>query len=197
MLNGSYPVLLETFRLFRCDKVSKFPKLYGCLYSSCIDMGSTFLEQRINTFLSREMTDFSALGCACTHAYIITTGHAQNVFIASKLIACYASVKQPHSAAKVFDHLCFKDPFLWNSIIKAHFSNGNHFHALGFFSNMLLSGTRANQFTIPMVISACAELELLFIGASIHGMVSKANLFLSKLCSWVFICLYVFEMWIC
>ncbi|XP_075517936.1 pentatricopeptide repeat-containing protein At4g39952, mitochondrial [Primulina tabacum] len=175
MLNGPYPILQKTFRLFSCDKISKFPKLCECLYSSYVDAGSTCLEKHINPFLSREITDFSTL--SSTHAYIITTGRAQNMFIASKLIACYASVKQPHSAAKVFDHLCFKDPFLWNSVIKAHFSNGNYFHALGFFSKMQLSGTMANQFTIPMVISACAELELLFIGASVHGMVSKANLF--------------------
>ncbi|KZV45345.1 pentatricopeptide repeat-containing protein mitochondrial [Dorcoceras hygrometricum] len=137
-------------------------------------MGSTCVEIHINSFLTREITDSSVASRA--HGYIITTGHAQNMFIASKLIACYASVEQPHSATKVFDHLCFKDPFLWNSIIKAHFSNGNYFHALGFFSKMQLSGTMANQFTIPMVISACAELELLCVGASVHGMVSKANL---------------------
>lgn len=46
-----------------------------------------------------------------------------------------------------------------------------------FFSKMQFSGNLPDQFTIPMVVSACAELGSLFIGRNVHGLVSKLNLF--------------------
>ncbi|KAI3468959.1 hypothetical protein Pfo_025622 [Paulownia fortunei] len=157
--------------------VFKFPKVYKRLYSSCsiVDSESSYLNKHIDSFLSKNTLDFRTL--FATHAYIITTGHAHNKFLASKLIASYASLNQPHSSTKVFDSLSFKDHFLWNSIIKAHFSNGNYVQAVDFFSKMRFFGNLPNQFTIPMVVSACAELGSLFIGMNVHGLVSKVNLF--------------------
>ncbi|KAK4389573.1 Pentatricopeptide repeat-containing protein, mitochondrial [Sesamum angolense] len=83
----------------------------------------------------------------------------------------------PHSSTKVFDSLSFKDPFLWNSIIKAYFSNGNYVQAVELFSKMPFFGNLPNQFTIPMVVSACAELGLLCFGMNVHAFASKLNLF--------------------
>ena len=40
--------------------------------------------------------------------------------------------------AQVFASIHYKDTFLWNSIIKAHFSNGNYPEACYFFFLMLL-----------------------------------------------------------
>lgn len=49
--------------------------------------------------------------------------------------------------------------------------------AIEFFSKMRFAGNFPTQFTIPMIVSACAELQLLSIGMNIHGLVSKLNLF--------------------
>lgn len=49
--------------------------------------------------------------------------------------------------------------------------------AIEFFSKMRIAGNLPTQFTIPMVVSACAELQSLSIGMKIHGLVSKLNLF--------------------
>ncbi|GFP80992.1 pentatricopeptide repeat-containing protein at4g39952 mitochondrial [Phtheirospermum japonicum] len=156
----------------------KFPKLYKrFFYSSCsnADSKSAYLNKRIDSFLFDNISDSRTL--LSTHAYIISTGNSQNRFIASKLIASYASLSQPHISTKVFNCLNFRDPFLWNSIIKAHFSNGNYAQAIEFFSEMRFLGNLPNQFTIPMVVSACAELRALKIGMAVHGLVSKVNLF--------------------
>ncbi|PIN13601.1 hypothetical protein CDL12_13778 [Handroanthus impetiginosus] len=157
--------------------VTKFPKLYKRLYSSCSisDSQVSYLNKHIDSFLSNNTLDSKTI--LSNHAYIITTGHARNKFIASKLIASYASLNQPHSSTKVFDSLSFKDPFLWNSIIKAHFSNRNYVEAVEFFSKMRFSGNLPNEFTLPMVVCACAELGSLFIGMNVHGLVLKVNLF--------------------
>lgn len=97
--------------------------------------------------------------------------------IAAKLISLYASNKDLISSRKVFDFINFKDPFLWNSIIKAYFSNGKYTESLELYSGMRGCNTLPNQFTIPMVVSACAELGLVGIGMGVHGLVLKLNLF--------------------
>ncbi|KAK4434971.1 Pentatricopeptide repeat-containing protein, mitochondrial [Sesamum alatum] len=157
--------------------VLKSAKLYKRLYScsSVADSEASYLTKHIDSFLSNSVLNSRTL-CS-THAYIITTGHAHNRFMASKLIASYASFNQPHSSTKVFYSLSSKDPFLWNSIIKAHFSNGNYVQAVEFFSKMTFFGNLPNQFTIPMVVSACAELGSLCVGMNVHGLASKLNLF--------------------
>lgn len=49
--------------------------------------------------------------------------------------------------------------------------------AIEFFSKMRIAGNFPTRFTIPMVVSACAELQSLSIGMKVHGLVSKLNLF--------------------
>ncbi|KAL6959404.1 hypothetical protein U1Q18_039556 [Sarracenia purpurea var. burkii] len=94
-------------------------------------------------------------------------------FLASKLISLYASIYKPSLSAQVFDSIRFKDTFIWNSIIKAHFSNSNYSPAFEFFIRMRLSDVLLNHFTIPMVVAACAELSSLKNGMTVYGLVSK------------------------
>ncbi|XP_044489731.1 pentatricopeptide repeat-containing protein At4g39952, mitochondrial [Mangifera indica] len=112
------------------------------------------------------------------HALIITSANSDNIFIASKLISFYASFNKPHFSTQVFSLVSAKaDTFLWNSIIKCHFSNANYRQALQFFHSMRLSNTPVNDFTIPMVVSACAELNWKCYGDYIHGVTLKCGLF--------------------
>ncbi|KAK9912221.1 hypothetical protein M0R45_036092 [Rubus argutus] len=97
--------------------------------------------------------------------------------LSSKLISFYASLTEPTSSTKVFDLVRPKDTFLWNSIIKAHFSNGDYFKALNFFSQMRGTDLGPDQFTLPMVVASCAELMLLDHGMNVHGLASKLGLF--------------------
>ncbi|PKA53144.1 Pentatricopeptide repeat-containing protein [Apostasia shenzhenica] len=106
------------------------------------------------------------------HALAITAGHSANPFLAAKLISLYANLHLPNFAVGVFSSAVSQNPndtFLWNSIIKSHFSNGNFLLSLLFFRQMLAAGAPPDEFTIPMVVSAAAELLLLGIGSSLHG----------------------------
>lgn len=112
-----------------------------------------------------------------SHALVVTSGNSNNVFIASKLISLYASLNKPTFSAQVFGSIHLKDTFLWNSIIKAHFFNGDYPEALFFFSRMRASDFTPNQFTLPMVVASCADLFSLEDGKNIHGMALKLGLF--------------------
>ncbi|XP_059624921.1 pentatricopeptide repeat-containing protein At4g39952, mitochondrial-like [Cornus florida] len=148
--------------------------LHKRLYSSSASYVVKYLNCRINFFLSNQFTDLQSL--LRSHAYIITTGHTNNIFIASKLISLYASFSKPNLSTQVFDSVYFRDTFLWNSVIKAYFSNGEYPQALQLYLRMRLSDTQPNHFTIPMVAAACAELSSLNYGMTIHGLVSKLGL---------------------
>ncbi|XP_041008754.1 pentatricopeptide repeat-containing protein At4g39952, mitochondrial [Juglans microcarpa x Juglans regia] len=136
---------------------------------------SNYLNCRLNFFLSQQTSTLRFLLQA--HNLVITSGNSNNLFIASKLISLYASLNEPISSTKVFDSLCSKDTFLWNSVIKSQFSNGNYSQALDFYLQMRVSDTPLDQFTIPMVVSTCAELMLLYHGKNIHGLALKLGLF--------------------
>lgn len=147
--------------------------LYKHLYAystSCID---NYLHTRINFFLFNKITNVQSL--LQSHAYIIASGHKDNIFIAAKLISLYASFNKSNTSTKVFNYVKLKDPFLWNSIIKAHFCNGLYTQALEFYTQMCVCNILPNEFTVPMVVSACAELGVLFFGRKIHGLVSKID----------------------
>uniref|UniRef100_A0A7N2R736 Pentatricopeptide repeat-containing protein n=1 Tax=Quercus lobata TaxID=97700 RepID=A0A7N2R736_QUELO len=136
---------------------------------------SNYLNCHLNYFLSNQTSTLQFL--LQSHALIIASGNSNNLFIASKLISLYSSLNKPTSSTKVFDSVSPKDTFLWNSVIKSHFSNGNYSQALEFHLQMRAFDTPLDQFTIPMVVSTCAELMLLDHGKNIHGLVLKLGLF--------------------
>ncbi|KAG1342358.1 pentatricopeptide repeat-containing protein, mitochondrial [Cocos nucifera] len=117
------------------------------------------------------------------HAVIVASGHSANPFLSAKLISLYAILCRPDLSACVFSAAIPSnsgDTFLWNSIIQAHFFNVDFPLSLRFYSRMLSSGAPPNEFTIPMVASASAELLDLGLGSSIHGNAIKFGLFNGK-----------------
>ncbi|KAF2540978.1 hypothetical protein F2Q68_00028599 [Brassica cretica] len=132
---------------------------------------SSYIDRHISAILSNQISTLESL--RKHNALIITGGNSDNIFVASKLIQSYASFKKPNLSSKVFDLVTQRDVFLWNSIIKAHFSNGDYPKALSFFFSMLLSSQSLDHFTAPMVVSACAELTWHEIGCFVHGLVLK------------------------
>ncbi|KAL3527643.1 hypothetical protein ACH5RR_012299 [Cinchona calisaya] len=155
---------------------SKFCSLHFRFYScSTTNIVSDYLNCRLNSLLSSQFLDLKSL--LKSHAFITTTGQKNNLFIASKLISLYATHNHLEHSTKIFNSTKYRDPFLWNSIIKAHFSNGCYSQALEFFNKMRAFSVFPDQFTVPMVVSACAELGLVENGMKVHGLVSKLNLF--------------------
>ncbi|KAJ3679640.1 hypothetical protein LUZ60_017651 [Juncus effusus] len=105
------------------------------------------------------------------HALSLTSGHSSNPFLSAKLITLYCSLSLPHLSTLTFLHSCpsnQRDTFLWNSIIKTHFSVSNFRFSIQLFAQMVSHGALPDHFTIPMVASSCA-------GSSLVYMYSKCN----------------------
>ncbi|XP_026385828.1 pentatricopeptide repeat-containing protein At4g39952, mitochondrial-like [Papaver somniferum] len=125
------------------------------------------LTNLIDQFLSSFSIDIKTL--VKYHSFIITSGNPNNIFITSKLISLYSSLNKPNVSSQVFNSFNgYKDTFLWNSIIKSHFSDGDYKNTLEHFSKMHFSSILPNPFTIPMIVTACAELSDIEFGRIIH-----------------------------
>ncbi|KNA07486.1 hypothetical protein SOVF_171420 [Spinacia oleracea] len=162
--------------MLKLNPNSLFRRFFNSYLQPSITSQSTnYINHRLNSFLSHHFLPLQSL--LPSHAIIIVSGNYNNVFIASKLISLYASHSRPDLSTNVFDSVHFKDPFLWNSIIKSHFSNGDYQKALGFFLGMRFSNTPPNNFTFPMIVSVCAELLALDYGVMIHGLAVKFGVF--------------------
>ncbi|KAE8697380.1 Pentatricopeptide repeat-containing protein [Hibiscus syriacus] len=141
---------------------------------------SNYLNCHLDSFLSSNASSSSLRSLLQSHALIIATGNSNdNIFISSKLISLYAFFNKPRRSTRVFESIPIskKDVFLWNSVIKSHFSTGNYSESFGYYLKMRLSNTLPNDFTIPMVVSACAELRWDVCGRYVHGLVLKSGLF--------------------
>ncbi|XP_074276386.1 pentatricopeptide repeat-containing protein At4g39952, mitochondrial [Silene latifolia] len=136
---------------------------------------SYYINSHLNWFLSNHHSlNLSSL--LESHAFIILTGNHNNLFFASKLISRYSSLFKPHFSTLVFNSLLHKDPFLWNSLIQAHFYNSLFPHSLHFFRLMRLSNTPPTHFTIPIVVTASVNLESFHYGLTIHALALKFGL---------------------
>ncbi|KAM1091688.1 hypothetical protein FF1_019141 [Malus domestica] len=155
--------------LYLFERLPSFSRPF-CSFSS-----SNYLNRHLDSFLSDQLPTLRHL--SQSHALIVSSGNSNNIFIAAKLISLYASLSKPTFSTKLFASVSPKDTFLWNSIIKTHFSNGNYSKALDFFFQMRGSGFSPNQFTLPMVVASCSELMLLDHGSSVHGLAKKLGNF--------------------
>lgn len=138
------------------------------------------IDYHMNNFLRIRSSHTPLNSLTKYHAYIVTTGHhSTNIFISSKLISLYAYLHYPSSSKQVFDSFHgHKDIFLWNSLIKAYFSNGMYSQCLNSYTSMRVVTTYLpNQFTFPMIVSACAELGDFAYGSILHGLVFKVGVF--------------------
>nr|DAD21960.1 TPA_asm: hypothetical protein HUJ06_023423 [Nelumbo nucifera] len=143
--------------------------------SSKASSQNNYISHQLDLFLSNQVSDTQSL--FQSHAFIITSGHSNNIFLAAKLISFYSFFNRIDFSKQVFYSVHPKDTFLWNSIIKSHFSNGEYSRALKFYDEMCNSSTPPTHFTIPMVVAACAELLALDHGKNIHGITLKLGLF--------------------
>ncbi|KAJ4968550.1 hypothetical protein NE237_015251 [Protea cynaroides] len=114
------------------------------------------------------------------HAQLILSGHAHQTLPLSRLIAFTAL--HPHGdlgyARLLFDRRS-EDPniFIWSTMIRAY--SNSTFPELGieFYVLMLQNGVVPENFTIPFVLNACAEVSAGKEGRMVHGQALKLGLY--------------------
>ncbi|KAK7312746.1 hypothetical protein VNO77_36841 [Canavalia gladiata] len=111
------------------------------------------------------------------HAHITTSGTLlHNIYLATKLSACYASCGHMPQAQFIFDQIVLKNSFLWNSMIRGYACNGSPSRSLVLYREMLSFGLKADNFTHPFVLKACGDLLLREMGRKVHALVVVGGL---------------------
>ncbi|KAJ9182184.1 hypothetical protein P3X46_006207 [Hevea brasiliensis] len=128
-------------------------------------------------------------------------------FVQASLLNYYANSGKLGVARYLFDQISKPDLATWNSILAAYASNASDISAyngrsgsedvtslsvetLYLFNEMLYSLVRPNEVTLVALISACANLGALCLGAWAHAYILKNNLRLNRYVGTAFIGMY-------
>ncbi|XP_011629038.2 pentatricopeptide repeat-containing protein At5g66520-like [Amborella trichopoda] len=109
------------------------------------------------------------------HAHLLKTGQAQSTYPASKLIQfCALSPSGSMAyAQRLLPAIESPDTFTFNTMIRGYTKTGAPKQALLFFVYMIEIAHPPNTHTFPFVLKACAHVEELKLGQSLHAHVVK------------------------
>ncbi|KAI3781173.1 hypothetical protein L2E82_11177 [Cichorium intybus] len=127
----------------------------------------------LNLLTTKYTTSFQHL--KQTHALILKTNHFQDHYVSGSLIKSYAYpyFNAFESSLQVFHQVPNPNVYVWNSVIKACIDNNKPCLALLFYFKMVVSDSRPNKFTYPMLFKACMAVKSVKEGGQIHCHVVK------------------------
>ncbi|XP_022152123.1 putative pentatricopeptide repeat-containing protein At3g01580 [Momordica charantia] len=111
--------------------------------------------------------------------HTLKVGLAHDSFFATKLSALYAKYASLVHARKVFDETPHKTVHLWNALLRSYCRENQWERSLHLFHDMVSSSShgvtegKPDNFTVPVVLKACAGLQALKLGKTIHGFVKR------------------------
>ncbi|WOL02006.1 hypothetical protein Cni_G10725 [Canna indica] len=107
------------------------------------------------------------------HCYTLKSNLHLDVSVGTALVAMYAQCGSFNTAHVLFDNIEEKDIVTWNALINGHAQVGEASKALEFFNQLRLTGQRPDPGTMVGALPACALLNALQLGASLHGLSIK------------------------
>ncbi|XP_010262506.1 PREDICTED: pentatricopeptide repeat-containing protein At1g08070, chloroplastic-like [Nelumbo nucifera] len=108
-------------------------------------------------------------------AQIIQDGIANHPLSLSSILSFSATSSQPDLCFASLIFACIEKPnsFIYNSMIRGFTNAGDHARALHFYLQMNRVEHLPDKFTFPFVLKACAVLEAVELGRSVHGKVLR------------------------
>lgn len=110
------------------------------------------------------------------HAYVIRNGLQTNDLVPNALMAAYAKCGLLDSADNIFKDVEIKTVSAWNALIGGYAQNGDPNKAIELFLRMSSSGLEPDWFSVGSLLLACAHLQDLLNGRSLHGYVLRNGL---------------------
>ncbi|CAA7406654.1 unnamed protein product [Spirodela intermedia] len=109
------------------------------------------------------------------HGQVLRFGLAGDLYVQANLISMYSACGDLLSAREVFHRTGGRNQVLWGSMISALVKNNSPEEALAVFSEMAESGEEADEVTLTIAISACAELRDLHLGKRLHSAIAAKS----------------------
>uniref|UniRef100_A0A0D3FCI4 Protein DETOXIFICATION n=1 Tax=Oryza barthii TaxID=65489 RepID=A0A0D3FCI4_9ORYZ len=111
------------------------------------------------------------------HAYLLKTPASIHTPVANSLLSLYATLGDFASAAILFGEMPDRDVASWTSMIGACLGSGYADQALRLFREMLADGALQPDGVVAVVVlRACAMLEDVRAGASVHAVATRRGL---------------------
>ncbi|KAL2935381.1 hypothetical protein RDABS01_018499 [Bienertia sinuspersici] len=114
------------------------------------------------------------------HGHILRLGYECDVFVQSGLVSLYAECGSIDDAKRIVSYgLLYgrrSTVVIWTAIISKSARNGCSMDALRLFSDMRRMNVKPDWITLVSVLRACADLDYLEQGKSLHGCVLKMGL---------------------
>lgn len=103
------------------------------------------------------------------HACILADGLEEDFLIETALVSMYGNCRALDEAQFVFDRMEQRTVVSWTAMVVAYTQQGQNHEALKTFEQMQRDGFNADEVTFASVLSACAGLQALAEGESIHA----------------------------
>lgn len=94
----------------------------------------------------------------------------------NSVISGFAQKGQVERASEFFEKMPEKSIVSWNTMIAGYEQNEDYAGAIDLFAKMLVVGERPDQHTLSSVLSACAGLAKLLLGAQLHQLITKTRI---------------------
>ncbi|XP_041997951.1 pentatricopeptide repeat-containing protein At4g04370-like [Salvia splendens] len=146
---GNVTKVLYLFSQMRLNNLEPDQKTFGSLVSALARGGSLDVGR-------------------VAHGQIITSGFELDKHVGTSLVYFYFRCRNVDDAFQVFERAADKDVIFWTAMISGLVQNDSADYALRVFRKMLLVGMRPSSATMASVTAACALLDSINHGKSIH-----------------------------
>lgn len=110
------------------------------------------------------------------HSRIIKSAMAMNLFVGGALVDMYCKCGMLEEAETIHDRIDEQPMVSWNAIISGFSQQKQSENAQRFFSRMLESGVKPDNFTYATVLDTCANFTTVGLGMQIHAQIIKQEL---------------------
>ncbi|XP_024975735.1 pentatricopeptide repeat-containing protein At3g02330, mitochondrial [Cynara cardunculus var. scolymus] len=124
------------------------------------------------------------------HGRILKSGMGLEPFVGSTLVDMYCKCAKVEDAEKLHERMKEQTMVSWNAIISGFSNQEEGELAQRFFSQMLETGTKPDNFTFATVLDTCANLATVNLGRQVHAQIIK-----QEMQSDVFICSTLVDMY--
>ncbi|KAJ7971579.1 Pentatricopeptide repeat [Quillaja saponaria] len=110
------------------------------------------------------------------HAQLNFNGMIKDLYVANKLLFIYAHHKALTDAYALFNEMKTRDPVTWSVMIGGFAKAGDHLNCFKTFREVMRSGVKPDNYTLPFVIRTCRDTRDLSMGRVIHDIILKYGL---------------------
>ncbi|XP_057717877.1 pentatricopeptide repeat-containing protein At5g04780, mitochondrial-like [Arachis stenosperma] len=107
------------------------------------------------------------------HGMTVVTGFDSDGFVANALVVMYAKCGQLGESRRLFGTIEERNVVLWNALFSCYMQSDFYVETVGLFKDMVQRGVRPNEFSLSIILNACAGLRDGGLGRMLHGILLK------------------------